>query len=50
MEVLNWYPNRNPSEETNKTTGCLSFERFRAFDSTEKEADGDEAEEEEEEG
>lgn len=25
--VLYWYPNRNPSEEIIKTTGCLSFER-----------------------
>lgn len=23
--VLNWYPNRKPSEEISKTTGCLSF-------------------------
>lgn len=27
--ALNWYPNRNPSEETKRTTGRLSFVRGR---------------------
>lgn len=28
--VLNWYPNRNPSEEIKRTTGCPNFLRGRA--------------------
>lgn len=35
--VLNWYPNRNPSEETNRTTGWSSFAKARALDSTDVE-------------
>lgn len=27
--VLNWYPNRNPSDEIKRTTGFLSFDRGR---------------------
>lgn len=43
-EVLNWYPNRNPSEEIKITTGFCSFFKGRIVESR-----GEEVEVEEEE-
>lgn len=34
--VLNWYPNRNPSEETKITTGWFNLDKGRAFESNEE--------------
>lgn len=45
VEVLNWYPNRNPSDETKRTTGFSNFLRARAVVSKEDCAEDEEAEE-----
>lgn len=42
---LNWYPNRNPSEEIRRMTGRLSFERDLMVESSEEDGDEDEVEE-----
>ncbi|KAK1583126.1 hypothetical protein Q3G72_021204 [Acer saccharum] len=45
--VLNWYSNRNPSEEIKRTTGLFSFLRGRAVDLREEENDEEVLEDEE---